>query len=199
MLKQIIAAVAALLKSGSGTAATLQEIKCQIAGLAGLVALQGELLAEVRSELQAIGISLKELTELVNPTKAVKFVFAVMENGVEVIYQGDRPMILKAGQSQLLKLVAVDKFNNPTAFDETTPPSWASSNPENATVTPDEADVMQATITTVGPVGNSQITVTADADIGPTDKPIIGVLDLEVIAGDAVSVRIEPVGPPIEG
>ena len=70
-------------------------------------------------------------------------------------------------------------------------PTWTSSEPETATVTPDTADPLKAVVAAVGPVDEaSMITFEADADMGDGVKPILATLDLVVTAGEATVVEI---------
>lgn len=86
---------------------------------------------------------------------------------------------------------AVDSKGNSAPIDGV--PSWTSSAPSIATVTPDEADPMKAVIAPVGPIGSLQINVTADADLGTGIKTISGVLEVNVVAGEAVGFVISTV------
>ena len=48
---------------------------------------------------------------------------------------------------------------------------------------------------TVGPIGQVQVTATADADLGAGVRNIVTPLDIVVVAGEAMSGAITPVGP----
>jgi hypothetical protein len=52
-------------------------------------------------------------------------------------------------------------------------------------------DGLSAQIDAVGPLGNFQVTVTVDADLGEGVKPLIGILDVEVVASEAVVVNFQ--------
>jgi len=73
-------------------------------------------------------------------------------------------------------------------------PSWSVSNSDVLDLTVSE-NGMSATISAKGPVGTSQLIVKADADLGAGLKEITGVLDIEVVAGEAAIVVITPGQP----
>lgn len=84
-----------------------------------------------------------------------------------------------------------DAKGNPAPLDGA--PSWESSNPEVLVVAP-AADGMSATVSAIGPLGSAQVTVSADARLGPDTKTITGTLDVEVTASEAATIEITP-GP----
>jgi hypothetical protein len=51
-------------------------------------------------------------------------------------------------------------------------------------------------VQSVGPTGQAQVTATADADLGTGMKSITTLLDVTVIAGEAVAGVIAPIGDP---
>ena len=55
--------------------------------------------------------------------------------------------------------------------------------------------VPEAVVRTVGPIGQVQVTATADADLGAGVRNIVTPLDIVVVAGEAMSGAITPVGP----
>lgn len=67
-------------------------------------------------------------------------------------------------------------------------PVWASSDESIVTVT-DNGDGT-VTITSVGPLGTAQVSVTADADLGDGVTNIVGTADIEVVASQAVAASI---------
>lgn len=68
-------------------------------------------------------------------------------------------------------------------------PVWKSSDESVATVVASE-DGLSATITPIGPIGTAQISVEADADLGEGVKPVITLVDLEVVGGEAVAGKV---------
>lgn len=67
---------------------------------------------------------------------------------------------------------------------------WSSSDESVATVTPDPANELAATVTPVGPLGVAQIKLECDADLGDGVTTIAFLGDVNVIAGQAVGGTI---------
>jgi hypothetical protein len=86
----------------------------------------------------------------------------------------------------------VDAKGNPALVDGA--PVWAASDPALDVQT--SPDGMTATISAVGPLGAYQVTVTADADLGAGVVPLMGILDVVVVASEAVAVNVVP-GVPV--
>ena len=99
--------------------------------------------------------------------------------------------ILKADQKVTVSIQPVDKFGNPASVDGA--PVWVDATGQTSVVASD--DGLSAVITPNGAVGTTQINVSADADMGDGVVTIAGVLDLEVVAGDAVALVINPGTP----
>jgi hypothetical protein len=73
--------------------------------------------------------------------------------------------------------------------------TWASSDDTIAAVFVSSNDSTEAVIRTIGPVGQVQVTATADADLGAGIRNIVTPMDITVVAGEAMSGTIEPTGP----
>ena len=86
-----------------------------------------------------------------------------------------------------LAIAVVDAKGNPAAIDGA--PVWEVSDSALLTVTP-SADGLSCTVAAVGPLGVGQVKVTVDADLGPGVASIVGLLDVEVLASQAVAVTI---------
>ena len=135
-----------------------------------------------------LGGTLEFFTE---PSKAGCFVtlrfgaFSITARGDDMAYT------LASGMQVHLKVSYVDAAGNPAPVDG--PVAWASSDATIATVAA-ESDTT-ALIKTVGPVGQIQISATADVDLGAGVKQLITPMDVTVAAGQAVAGSIEPVGP----
>ena len=71
-------------------------------------------------------------------------------------------------------------------------PVWTTSDSAILTVA-SAPDGMGATITAVGPVGQAQVVVTADADLGEGVREVIGRADVSIAASEAVVADIQPV------
>lgn len=74
--------------------------------------------------------------------------------------------------------------------------TWDTSDAEIATVDVDTQDSMIATVVPTGKSGQVQVSATADADLGDGTREIITTMDVEVVAGEAVTGTITPVGEP---
>lgn len=98
-------------------------------------------------------------------------------------------MVLKLTDSQQCKLAIkpTDKAGNVAPIDGA--PDWRSSNSEVVTVTP-SADGLSADVVTTGALGTATVSVSADADLGEGTKQISGSIDIEVGAGEAVTVEV---------
>lgn len=80
----------------------------------------------------------------------------------------------------------VDAKGNPAQVEGA--PVWSSSDPSIVDVVP-SADGFSATVTP-GAVGTAQIKVEADADLGAGVVPVIALVDVEVVAGQAVAGNV---------
>jgi hypothetical protein len=89
----------------------------------------------------------------------------------------------------------VDSHGNPAGVDSEV--SWASSDETIARVVVDETDSANASVEAQAKLGQAQITATADADIGEGVRELVTLMDVSVIAGEAVAGTISPVGEPI--
>ena len=96
-------------------------------------------------------------------------------------------------QQVTLGITAVDARGNPAKLDGA--PVWASSDTALLTVVPSE-DGLSCVCTAVGPLGTAQVTVNADADLGAGVRELQGLLDIEIIASEALNITIVP-GTPV--
>ncbi len=86
-----------------------------------------------------------------------------------------------------LSIAPVDAVGNPAPVDGI--PEWTVS--DSAVLAIEVADDgMSALVTTVGPLGDAQVNVSADADLGEGVTTLTGLLDISVIASEAVSLGI---------
>lgn len=93
---------------------------------------------------------------------------------------------LTTTQQSALAISGVDRKGQPAGLDSIV---FSSSDPSVATVTPDASDPSKAILKAVA-AGTTQINVTADADLGDGVNELTGVLDVNVVAGQAVSLAI---------
>lgn len=105
------------------------------------------------------------------------------------IIEGTLPMAWTITDSQFITLAVsgTTKKGNPAQFDGA--PTWTSSD-ETILAISEVEGVTRASA--VGPLGNAQVTVAADADLGEGTRTIGGVLDVTVAAGEAVMLTITP-------
>ena len=105
------------------------------------------------------------------------------------VARGFSPMstIITDTQKVIVSVTFQDKKGNPATIDGL--PEWSSSDPTIATVEPSE-DGYSATVFAVGPIGHSQIAVSADARLGEEVNIITGLLELDVVGGEAVSANL---------
>lgn len=89
-------------------------------------------------------------------------------------------------QKVSLSIAPVSAAGNPAPVDSVV---WTSSNPEVLTVVASE-DGLTAVASTVGPLGNAQVTVVADADLGEGVVELTGILDVVVVGSQAVSLGV---------
>ena len=100
---------------------------------------------------------------------------------------------LASGMQCKVRVDYVDAAGNPAVVDGDV--AWASSDDTIAAVFVSSTDSQDAVIRTIGPVGQVQITATADADLGAGVRNIITPMDVTIVAGEAMSGTITPVGP----
>jgi hypothetical protein len=123
-----------------------------------------------------------------------RLVFSVTINNVTI--KDIKMLLLPTDQKVLATIEPVDAKGNPAKIDGQ--PNWNSSSTDIANVAPEPDDgsgKWSAWVTPVGAVGTCQINVIADADLGSGITQITGVLDLEVVSGQAVSFQISTAAP----
>jgi len=99
---------------------------------------------------------------------------------------------LTATQQVDLTIAATDRRGNPAPVDGV--PEWATDNSDVLALVP-SADGMTCTVKATGVLGTGRVQMTADADRTDGVRQIIGTLDIEVVAGDAVQVALTPGAP----
>jgi hypothetical protein len=126
---------------------------------------------------------------------APRIVFSVTtQNNVTI--KDINMLILPADQKVHCSIEPVDAKGNPAKIDGV--PTWSSSNDQIATVTPEPdagSGVFTAWVVPAAQIGTCQINVSADADLGSGITTINGVLDLEVVSGQAVGFEIAHEAP----
>src|SRR5262245_27021921 len=87
----------------------------------------------------------------------------------------------------------VDATGNPATIDGLA--SWSSSNAQIADLANISPDTLSADVVPGTVLGTCQINVQADADLGSGITNITGVLDVQVVAGQAVGFTIQTSAP----
>lgn len=123
--------------------------------------------------------------EQVKPELASRLELYLETNGQ--LTRWETMAVFKAGEEKRAKLQIKDKFGNPAKVDGA--PTWSALDPALASLEVD-ADGMGALVKSLGPMGESKVQVSADADLGEGVKPLLAEGDLEVIAGDAEVIEL---------
>jgi hypothetical protein len=136
------------------------------------------------------------------PRRKGKLNFALGLEGGYIVEGEVMALTLTAVQQASLSVKAVDAKGNPAEVENVV---FDGSDPNIITLLPDAEDPTTAWVVAVGTPGNAQVTVTADADIGEGEKNLQGILDVTVVAAEAVALEIEagvpedqPTEPPVE-
>lgn len=140
--------------------------------------------------LKIKGAVLQLLTEDDEGFVQVKLNF---DNQFTVTAKGDLMFTLPDDKKVTVKVSYVDAKGHPARVDGV--PVWSSSDDTVATVVVDTTDPTKAVVTPVD-LGQVQVTVKADADLGQGTRELVTNLDVEVVAGEAVRGTIQPVGEP---
>lgn len=96
-------------------------------------------------------------------------------------------LILNNEQKVTLAIQPLTAGGNPATVDGV--PAWSVSDETVLSIVVAE-DGLSAVVTTAGPVGTSQVSVSADADLGEGVKTITGLLDVEVVGAEAATLAI---------
>lgn len=97
-------------------------------------------------------------------------------------------MRLTTVQFAVVSLLLLDALGRPANADGA--PTWASSDPTVATVTPDPSDPLRATVTAVGP-GVAQISVSVDADLSEGVRTLTATGAIEVVPAEAQTLELQ--------
>jgi len=124
--------------------------------------------------------------------KTPSFLWSVTHSGVTT--KNVMSLILANDHKVTASITPVDSKGNPAAIDGLA--AWSSSSPDIVTVTNVSTDSLSADVVPGTALGAAQINVTADADLGSGVSTINGVLDVQVVAGQAVGFTIST-SPPV--
>jgi hypothetical protein len=103
-------------------------------------------------------------------------------------------LTLSVTQKVELQLQPVDIKGNPAPVDGV--PVWDVSDPNLVDLVP-SVDGLSAVVAAKGDLGHVQISVRADARLGPDVREIMGVLEIDLVPAEAVALGIVA-GPPTE-
>jgi hypothetical protein len=127
---------------------------------------------------------------VVDPDRCARIDFTVgpvSDQSLNPQPKGILMFVMTDSQKTKLSIAVVDKKGNPADVDGA--PTWTSSDPSIVAVTPSE-DGFTADVVAVGPIGQAQVNVTVDADMGEGKTELSGVLDVQIVGGAAASVAI---------
>jgi hypothetical protein len=145
---------------------------------------------ELRLEIVFTNPLLIAETELPQPGSQL---LAISHQGFIIRIEGDHVMyVLPVDHQVTMEVSYVDASGNPVKVDGAV--AWVSSDPAIAGVVVDAEDSAICSVVPNGPVGQVQITATADADLGAGVRSLVTVADIEVVAGEAVAGTIQPLG-----
>jgi hypothetical protein len=88
-----------------------------------------------------------------------------------------------------------DQYGNPAVIDGDV--IWASSDDTIVQVFTESGNSLNAMVKAQTKTGQAQVTATADADLGEGVRSLVTLMDVSVVAGEAVAGTITPQGDPI--
>jgi len=119
--------------------------------------------------------------------KVSKLTFSIIGDNLITKYTGVSMLILTDTQKCSLQVSAVSAKGNPALVENVT---FVSTDETILTVVQDVDDPSKAVVSAVGPVGSAQVLASADADLGDGVVLLEGILDVEVKAGEAVTLAV---------
>jgi len=129
---------------------------------------------------------------LTQPKQGTCFV-TVTYDGFRITAKGeDMAYTLAVDHKIKVQVAYVDAAGNPATVDGDV--TWDVEPDNLLSIEVDPDDSTMATVTPKGGVGNGQVTATADADLGAGRKNIVTLMDVTLVAGEAVAGTITPVG-----
>lgn len=108
-------------------------------------------------------------------------------DGITITGGSKMAVVLTVSQKVSASITPVDAKGNPAPIDGV--PAWSSSNPDIASVVPAE-DGLSAVIVATGVVGDTQVSVSADADLGEGVTQIVAIGDLSIRPDQAVALSL---------
>jgi hypothetical protein len=171
---------------------TLRSITMRLIGVEAKVDVIGFQTTEILSRLYSLQVDVDRILEAVVPPPVSGIRMLIVMDGQ--IKTGELPMSLVMTDTQQFtaSVSFVDAKGNPAQVDGA--PSWSVSDPTILSITP-SSDGLSAEVSAIGVLGTSQVSVSADADLGAGVTNIVGVLDVQVVAGQAVAANISASTP----
>jgi hypothetical protein len=112
--------------------------------------------------------------------------------GISITGAGDMAYNMPVQTQVNVQVAYVDKGGNPAAIDGEV--TWSSSNDAIVSVSSQGPDI--ANVMAMSTLGSAQVTASADADLGAGTRTLLTLLDVTVVAGEAVAGTISPIGTP---
>lgn len=142
-------------------------------------------LENIKAQIAELKKQLQEISQALNPPPAERFLFFVeLEGGNQMeITQ----MQMRVDETKKFMIQPVDKFGNPAAIDGK--PEWSLSDPAKGTLVASE-DGLSVDFTPAGAVGDFELQVNGDADLGEGVKIIAGSIPVSLLPGEAVAIEI---------
>lgn len=138
---------------------------------------------DIAHGLNRIAAAIKHLQGADNPTGPRLYFSALTYQGGPIVKGNIMAFELKDNQEVVVTAQAVDAKGNPAAIQPGTA-KWTSSDETVATVTPDPANELSASVKAVGPVGVATISLSADADpSADVDTEISAAGEVAVVGG----------------
>ena len=103
-------------------------------------------------------------------------------------------VVLSVIEKVRLSIQPIDAKGNPAPVDGI--PAWSVANPEVASLAVSD-DGLSAVLTATAP-GSTQVSVQADARLGPDVNTITGLLDVTVTPAEAVTIQITTGTPELQ-
>lgn len=147
---------------------------------------------DVDARTEQIEILARQVLAAVTPLPAVGFIWTVVLEGHTE--EGATQVNISSSQKFTASIQPVDAKGNPALVQEGSV-VWGPA-PDFLTLTP-SSDGLSCEIAAKGPLGQGQVDVVADADLGEGVVTIGGTLQVDVVAGQAVSLTINT-GAPVE-
>ena len=114
-----------------------------------------------------------------------RIIFNSLQIGRAFIRGDLMSLVMTIDQEATLSIQPVDRVGNPASVDGV--PQWSSANGFAMLVPSDDG---MSCVVRSNQAGTDQVSVKADADLGEGVKELVGMMDVEFLAGEAVSISI---------